>query len=99
MAKQAFLDFCNKIAEDDNLGKKVQAAQSPSEIVALGAQYGYVFSENDAQQSSRELAEESECELSEHELSMVSGGRDPRGIGVIRAGLLIYKLGRKLRWW
>jgi predicted ribosomally synthesized peptide with nif11-like leader len=74
MSKQAFINFCTKAAESDDLAKKIEAAQTPADIVALGAESGFVFSEADAKEGSQELSEQGERELSEGELTSVSGG-------------------------
>lgn len=91
MTKQAFLDFCNTAAESDDLAKKIEAAKTPADIVALGAESGFAFSEADAKEGSQELAEQGERELNEDELTSVSGGRINWG-KVIRIGIAILKL-------
>lgn len=91
MSKQAFLDFCNKAAESDDLAKKIEAAQTPADIVALGAQSGFAFSEADAKEGSQELSEQSERELSEDELTSVSGGSS-KFRQIIKIGIAILRL-------
>jgi predicted ribosomally synthesized peptide with nif11-like leader len=92
MTKQAFLDFCNTAAESDDLAKKIEAAKTPADIVALGAESGFAFSEADAKEGSQELAEQGERELNEDELTSVSGGRKINWGKVIRIGIAILNL-------
>lgn len=91
MTKQAFIDFVAKAAESDDIVKQIEAAQTPADIVALGAQSGFSFSEADAKEGSQELAEQDERELNEDELTTVSGGRFPWKTA-IKIGIAILKL-------
>jgi predicted ribosomally synthesized peptide with nif11-like leader len=99
MTHQAFVDFCAKVAQNADLRKKIDTAESPTDIVQLGAQSGFVFSEKDVRDGSQELAEQSEIELSEDQLSSLSGGDFGAVIGVIKVGLQIYLIGKKYRHW
>jgi predicted ribosomally synthesized peptide with nif11-like leader len=95
MASQAFIDFCGKAADDADLAKKIEAAQTPADIIALGAASGFVFTEEELKQGAQSAAEQEERELSEGELTAVSGGWFFKAIKV---GFMIYKFG-KGRWW
>ena len=99
MTKQIFVDFCTKVSEDEDLAKQLEAVKTPADIVALGAQSGFAFSEADIKEGSQELAEQSERELTEGELTSVSGGSIMPVFGAINVGVMIYKLGKKNRWW
>ena len=99
MSKQAFIDFCAKAAESDDLAKKIDAAQTPADIVALGAESGFAFSEADAKEGSQELAEQGESELSEDQLASVSGGGIGTVLTVIKIGFKIWKAGKTMGWW
>jgi predicted ribosomally synthesized peptide with nif11-like leader len=100
-SQEIFVDFCTKVSEDEDLAKQLEAVKTPADIVALGAQSGFAFSEADIKEGSQELAEQSERELSEDELTSVSGGKlsFPRVIAVIGVGKAIYDLGKAFRWW
>ena len=99
MTKQIFVDFCTKVSEDEDLAKQLEAVNTPADIVALGAQSGFAFSEADIKDGSQELAEQSERELTEGELTSVSGGFIGTIIGAIEVGVAVYKLGKKRNWW
>ena len=95
MASQAFIDFCGKAADDADLAKKIEAAQTPADIIALGAASGFVFSEEELKEGANSAAEQEDRELSEGELTAVSGGWFFKAV---RIGFQIYKFGRG-RWW
>ena len=101
MTKQIFVDFCTKVSEDEDLAKQLEAVNTPADIVALGAQSGFAFSEADIKDGSQELAEQSERELTEGELTSVSGGKlsFDRIIAVVKVGKSIYDLGKVFHWW
>lgn len=96
MASQAFIDFCGKAAEDADLAKKIEAAQTPADIIALGAASGFVFSEEELKQGAQSASEQEERELSEGELTAVSGGWFFKAIKI---GFAIFRGGRKAGWW
>jgi predicted ribosomally synthesized peptide with nif11-like leader len=95
MASQAFIDFCGKAADDADLAKKIEAAQTPADIIALGAASGFVFTEEELKQGAQSAAEQEDRELSEGELTAVSGGWFFKAVKI---GFKIYKFGRG-RWW
>lgn len=99
MTSQAFVDFCAKVSGDAELEKLIEAAQTPADIIALGSQSGFVFSEQDLKEGAQAAAERSERELSEDELTTVSGGWFMVALTVIDVGVSVFKLGKKKKWW
>ena len=75
MSKESALKFRDKINASPELQAKVRNAFSQgkdlSEMVALGAQNGFAFTAEEAQEA---LAGAGEGELSDFELEMVAGG-------------------------
>jgi predicted ribosomally synthesized peptide with nif11-like leader len=96
MASQAFIDFCGKAADDADLAKKIEAVQTPADLIALGAASGFVFSEEELKQGAQSAAEQEERELSEGELTAVSGGWF---FSALKLGWRIFQLGKKAKWW
>lgn len=99
MSKQTFIDFCTKASEDSALEQQLSSADAVNKIVALGAANGFTFTEEDVKNGAQELAEASEKELSEDQLTSVSGGFLGAVIGAVKVGYGIYKTGKKFGWW
>jgi predicted ribosomally synthesized peptide with nif11-like leader len=99
MSTQAFKDFCAKASENPELEAQVTQVDALNKIVELGAANGFSFSEEDVKNGATELNEMEEQELSEEQLTSVSGGFLGAVIGAIRVGVAVYKVGKRFRWW
>lgn len=64
--------FLEKAKGDDGLKQKLSEVGSPAEIVAVGSEAGYNFSEADVEQASKESL--SSGEIKQEDLDKVSGG-------------------------
>ncbi len=87
------------MSSDEELAGQIEQLQAASEVVALADGLGFVFTEFEMQLSSRALAERTDQELSEFELTQLSGGCAGPSAGLLQAGADVFRLGRKRRWW
>jgi predicted ribosomally synthesized peptide with nif11-like leader len=99
MSTQAFIDFCSKASENPEIEAQITNADALNNIVELGAANGFTFSEEDVKTGATKLNEMEEQELSEEQLTSVSGGFIGAIIGAIRVGVAVYKIGKKAKWW
>lgn len=78
MSKEAVEQMIQAAEEDVALQKKLEAAEGFTEVVQIGAEKGYQFTENELQAFMTErgitLKESQEGELSEEALDAVAGG-------------------------
>jgi predicted ribosomally synthesized peptide with nif11-like leader len=99
MSTQAFIDFCAKASENPELEAQITNVDALNNIVELGAANGFTFSEEDVKNGATKLNEMDEQELSEEQLTSVSGGFLGAVIGAIKVGIFVYKMGKKAKWW
>jgi predicted ribosomally synthesized peptide with nif11-like leader len=99
MSQEHFVDFCRHMSSDEELAGQIEQLQAASDVVALADGLGFVFTELEMQLSSRALAERTDQELSEFELTQLSGGCAGPSAGLLQAGASVFRLGRKQRWW
>jgi len=99
MSTQAFIDFCSKASENPELEAQITNADALNNIVELGAANGFTFSEEDVKTGATKLNEMEEQELSEEQLTSVSGGFLQAIIGAIQVGVMVYNAGKKAKWW
>jgi len=99
MSTQAFIDFCAKASENPELEAQITNADALNNIVELGAANGFTFSEEDVKTGATKLNEMEEQELSEEQLTSVSGGFLQAIIGAIQVGVMVYNAGKKAKWW
>lgn len=99
MSQEHFVDFCRHLSSDEELAGQIEQLQAASEVVALADEFGFVFTELEMQLSSRALAEQTDQELSEFDLTQLSGGFARPSAGLLQAGAAVFRLGRKRRWW
>ena len=78
MSKEAVEQFMQAASQDAALQQKLEDAQGFVEVVQIGAQKGYQFTEDEVQAFLRErgipIEESAEGELSEEALDAVAGG-------------------------
>jgi predicted ribosomally synthesized peptide with nif11-like leader len=77
MSKQQVVEFFQTASKDEYLAEKLKVCTSPSSILAIAAEYGYEFTEEELLQFERQQLEASwkeGNELSDEQLEAVAGG-------------------------
>jgi predicted ribosomally synthesized peptide with nif11-like leader len=77
MSKQQVVEFFQTASKDEYLAEKLKVCTSPSSILAIAAEYGYEFTEEELLQFERKQLEASwneGNELSDEQLEAVAGG-------------------------
>lgn len=77
MSKQQVVEFFQTASKDEALAEKLKVSTSPSSILAIAAEYGYEFTEEELVQCEREQLEafwNEDNELSDQQLEAVAGG-------------------------
>jgi predicted ribosomally synthesized peptide with nif11-like leader len=77
MSKQQVVEFFQTASKDEYLAEKLKVSTSPSSILAIAAEYGYEFTEEELLQFERKQLEASwneGNELSDEQLEAVAGG-------------------------
>jgi len=95
MSTQAFIDFCAKAGENPELEAQIHNVDALNNIVELGAANGFTFSEEDVKNGATKLSEMDGQELSEEQLTSVSGGFVFALIAAIKIGLFIHSVVKK----
>lgn len=72
MSTQSLHQFLDKAKKDSSLKQRLADASNPKEVITLGKQWGYNFSEQDMQQATKERMKSGE--VSQDDLENVSGG-------------------------
>ena len=77
MSKQQVVEFFQTASKDEYLAEKLKVCTSPSSILAIAAEYGYEFTEEELLQFERKQLEASwneDNQLSDEQLEAVAGG-------------------------